>query len=579
MNDSGGGSHSGLTVTGSNVGRPTGGVDTGHTHHVQVQRRLVPIIFVPGIMGSRLEHGDGPGAGEKKWDPDSKGFMFNNFVSLTQAYPKKKKDLLIGGTYHRDGYLRPALNDAEHNKKVGLSPLEIARGWGGVFWGSYGSYLRTLAAATGGAGAAVGNIAGRPAVLTEMPVFAYPYNWTGSCAVAGASLAQRIPAIIDQAKREIGAPGIECPGVIVVTHSMGGLVARAACRLSNAEGRVLGVVHGVQPAVGAAAAYWRMKAGFPRSGIADVQAMALGKDGPEVVALLANMPGGLELLPSAEYRGANGEAAWLNWPMTDGTTKHLPTGGDPYTEIYQQFGVEWGLVPDAAWLAPTRDGTVVRSPLPAPLPSAVGRFGVPKIGGASAVSPVWVEYVNRVARASAFHQHIARYQHPRSYHFWGIGGASTPATVSFTSMQLRPATLDDPNYTVLYGAIPRADADSSDEAVVNWRSQQACNVLNMQAFNSGEYQFWQPIARNGQTDYELGLHGKVWNCVLRPGTDSGDGTVPAGSGGALAHGHPAANVSAFVGIDHEGAYRVAGTQAFVMRALRALTASAAPAKR
>lgn len=116
---------------------------------------------------------------------------------------------------------------------------------------------------------------------------------------------------------------------ILVTHSMGGLVARAAMKLSGAEGQVFGVVHGVQPAYGAPAAYMRMKAGFEGSDITGrIASRFLGPTGRDVTALLANAIGGLELLPdnypTRAFRGflRDGEGsdmqAVLQDPVGDG---------------------------------------------------------------------------------------------------------------------------------------------------------------------------------------------------------------------------------------------------------------------
>lgn len=84
--------------------------------------------------------------------------------------------------------------------------------------------------------------------------------------------------------------------VILVTHSMGGLVARALTQLHGYE-RVLGVVHGVQPATGSSTIYHHMRCGY--EGIAQV---VLGRNAGEVTAVVANSAGALELAPSAEYR-------------------------------------------------------------------------------------------------------------------------------------------------------------------------------------------------------------------------------------------------------------------------------------
>ncbi len=166
-----------------------------------------------------------------------------------------------------------------------------------------------------------------------------------------------------------------CHQVILITHSMGGLDARSACMLHGAESKVLGVVHGVQPALGSPAAYWRMKGGFDRPGdapgeeggfmsylrnplktflrkpLGTVGAWVLGTDGEEVTSLLGNMPGGLELLPNHLYTDNAGKKSWLSFPAADGVgVVELPKN-DPYSEIYLAKDVFYRLV-NPAWLDP-----------------------------------------------------------------------------------------------------------------------------------------------------------------------------------------------------------------------------------
>jgi hypothetical protein len=128
--------------------------------------------------------------------------------------------------------------------------------------------------------------------------------------------------------------------VIVVTHSMGGLVSRSLTEIHQCE-KVLGVTHGVQPATGAPATYKRMRAGFEGA-----EQVFLGRNAADVVAILSQAPGGLELLPTADY---NDGKPWLR--LRDKRTgadvmSPLPINGDPYSEIY--LSPAWyGLVPDS----------------------------------------------------------------------------------------------------------------------------------------------------------------------------------------------------------------------------------------
>ncbi|WP_455908694.1 PGAP1-like alpha/beta domain-containing protein, partial [Serratia proteamaculans] len=86
--------------------------------------------------------------------------------------------------------------------------------------------------------------------------------------------------------------------VIIVTHSMGGLVARYASQVSGAKDKILGIVHGVIPDLGSPAAYRRMKVGAKQEGMAGA---VLGNTAEELMPVLARAPAPLQLLPSAKY--------------------------------------------------------------------------------------------------------------------------------------------------------------------------------------------------------------------------------------------------------------------------------------
>jgi pimeloyl-ACP methyl ester carboxylesterase len=178
-------------------------------------------------------------------------------------------------------------------------------------------------------------------------------NGTCSNNDSGKELSKFINAVIEE-----NNTWTVCRQVILVTHSMGGLVARSACKLHGAEGKVLGVVHGAQPAYGAPAAYQRMKHGFRDLNgsmwdwlvkpVDKIAQRVLGNNGKAVTILLANMPGGLELLPNQLYTTNDGSAQWLHCTDHRGASVSLPRS-DPYGEIYEEKGAAWRLV-NPKWL-------------------------------------------------------------------------------------------------------------------------------------------------------------------------------------------------------------------------------------
>lgn len=121
---------------------------------------------------------------------------------------------------------------------------------------------------------------------------------------------------------------------------------------------VLGIVHGVQPAIGAAAAYKRMRAGFEDPGMmsnpeGSIGAKVAGNFGDEVTAVLANAPGGLQLLPTGAYGGDWLQVRYQDRILLSLPTKDAETGkADPYKDIYKLRGKWYGLIANEKWINP-----------------------------------------------------------------------------------------------------------------------------------------------------------------------------------------------------------------------------------
>jgi pimeloyl-ACP methyl ester carboxylesterase len=512
------------------VDLPIRGLETNQRHTIILQRIWVPILFVPGIMGSRLCLSAGPE--RKVWDPDDAVFMARQFFRADAA---AKKALVIGEEFNQNR-LRPLNTDPKHNRTyLSAHPGAAERGWGGVFWEVYGPILEHLS---------------RTDTWSEwmqfhfrMPVHAFGYNWTASNQVSGDQLAREIDALI----RRYRDAGRDCEQVILVTHSMGGLVARAALLQPGVAEKVLGVVHGVQPATGSPAAYWRMRAGFPREGLLRdfkewAAANVLGRSGPEVTALLGNMPGGLELLPTAAYRRrlvANvHEREWLVYPQGGEPPARHPRR-DPFAEIYAEARGRWRLVVDPAWLAPEAGGDRSRA------------------------QSAWREYLLRIDDARAFHDQLGLRQHPRSYHFYGTGADRypTPATVRFRARRVRyDAVIPARGNPNLAGGLPPRPRPAAA----------VCADLNARERNRGGYVEYQPIPREGRTDYPLQPSDEVLCVEMLDPRGSGDATVPEESGSALCHAQGTLGHAAFPDIAHEKAFTYQAVQRYVVECIEAL---------
>ena len=316
----------------------------------------VPVILLPGIMGSRLRQS----GGDMAWDPDSTVFMARRYLwnAGTGSRPwggavndarvaeaaAARKDLLVGPSFD-EGYLQPA----EYDPLSGLTSDQILHNWGSVV---QMAYLPTLQHISQGSFRLQLETAIRqrnPSFsLVRMPVYACGYNWSASNEASGRYAARKISRWVEAERQWASENGAQCPGAILVTHSMGGFVARAACLQGGAAGDVFAVLSTVMPTDGAAAAYKRFHFGFERPGALGAMAtyLVLGRDGALVTALLGHMPGAQELLPNKRYRDNAGNTKWLAilnpernavGRFISGDAPHLELpNSNPYTEIYRQ---------------------------------------------------------------------------------------------------------------------------------------------------------------------------------------------------------------------------------------------------
>jgi hypothetical protein len=503
-------------------------IEVGKPLDVEVQKETIPIVFVPGIMGSRLKKD-----GKRVWDPDDKFFMFRKYGTVFTGAASKKAALI--GDEFDPAALQPIEDDLKQAKKFAevdaQTPPEWGtaseRGWTTVFWGGYGEILMKLQAKET-----------FPAPLRaffDFPVYACGYNWAASNIDAGKALAERIRQIVSKHQSKDGL----CQKVIVITHSMGGLATRWAVEKEGVKDQVLGVIHGVQPALGSAAAYWRMKAGFERSKVMGFElpnpaAWVLGTNGAEVTALLGWMPGGLQLLPAPDYTDNGGSADWLR--LCDHEGKVLAAyGADAYDQIYKNEdpAAYWRLV-DKRYLLP-EDKTRVKPVV------------------------AWSKFCDKVDHARRFHKHLSGKAHPETQAFYGSGK--------------KHASCDRAEYrAVVYDWRAAAKDARTIGTVVTLAAAPGVGtalLLGIEILTRTD--MWQ--LRGGfktsvETDkgtihVELQHPADVAKRDTDPhGTGAGDGTVPESSGMALKQTGDAVRgervAQALEGIEHEPAYHSRG---------------------
>lgn len=268
--------------------------------------QVTPVIFVPGVMGSRLQL-DGT-----TWDPDAPlKNMLLGWAARDPVDSAKLLDVRGGGT-------APTLNEPipfeerlaaiwkaiDPDKSEGYYGNE--RGWSGVARSFYYELLVSLEV----------HFNTFPFVPGAHPVYAFGYDWRKSNADSGSKLAKKIDEVISL---HSGASK-----VVLVTHSMGGLVARHACHAQGgkAGSKVKGVVHVVQPVNGAVQAYRRFAEGVEADRGAFWEASknafagVLGGSSWGYTLLMSGTDGPVQLLPNQVYNG------WLTAP--DGTP--VPAG-------------------------------------------------------------------------------------------------------------------------------------------------------------------------------------------------------------------------------------------------------------
>lgn len=234
--------------------------------------RKVPIIFVPGVMGSRLHF---PSVNED-WDTDSTWAMLH-WVRISAETARQEM-----------GWRAPAQVMTTNS---GLTPLETQHGWAGVGFGSPAFYVNFLR-----------HLVGLTSLCATCPVYAVGYDWRQSNKDSGSALDSQISTILSAEQAD---------NFILISHSMGGLVSRSCLQSSGNAGKLLGVIHVVQPATGAVVFYRRMYTGAI-SAIDGGQALAWiqGANARDFATMLSGLRGPCELIPTNDYRDTGG-ADWL----------------------------------------------------------------------------------------------------------------------------------------------------------------------------------------------------------------------------------------------------------------------------
>ncbi|WP_338485016.1 alpha/beta hydrolase [Pseudomonas trivialis] len=562
---------------------------TDPVHCILPPDGVLPVIFVPGIMGSNLkskpaeqESEDQGEEGVPIWRLDA-GFLgknmwlAKNWIFKTAGERQKilhpvraTVDNKGAVPRHSVGTVIAQSGSDKKQTTMALTKRYQERGWGEVSETSYHAFLlwledamnneflphkwpqfdiqpehlHTVAVEPGptqitqlkpelpiampGLGATLA--AQLPSIISDelvargdyrMPVHACGYNWLDSNDSAASRLAERINELMHQYGRN-------CQQVILVTHSMGGLVARRCAQLPGMADKIAGVVHGVMPATGAPVAYRRCKVGM--SDEDPIAGAVIGPSGQEVTAVFAQAPGALQLLPTQDYT-----PGWLRLVDERGAPvmPRQPVK-DPYEEIYLRRDRWWGLLREE-WLAPKGGHPIT-----------------------------WETFARNIRKAGSFHQRIAGSYHPQTYVYYG-NDDKHPSFESITWEMQRGSRLNGPNAS-------RPDAFT----VSSLQMHEVRDDGRSPIYVGGQAEAIAPP--RGDPDMPVKtVQTSYWELHCRMQDGAGDGTVPVSSGRApvmLARKDSIRQQVQAPGFDHEASYGNPLTQQFTLYSLIKIAAKA-----
>lgn len=495
--------------------------------------KVIPVIVVPGIMGSNLRAATSPAKrankalnpGEAAWRAPNGAFEGLYAARIwKKRRPKARQQILDASTLEVDN--RGEIHLPLEARNYGMSEKEVRDlHWGEVHWDSYGGLLYGLHVGLNHTFDIdpLDNVrvicrhwkdvmAHDPAQwgvrvidkLTEVelekhaayyyPVYACGYNWLESCAESAKRLRRRIEQIVafwNERKRA-------CQKVILVTHSMGGLVARACAK--QVPDQVLGVIHGAMPALGAPVCYRRIACGTekwsPSNGKiankeAECVAEILGEQPEATMAVMATSPGALELLPNHLY-----PKPWLHVHVVSRVNNkdvardvmQLP-GANPY-DLYRDMDSWFRLVDPQ-------------------LADPAGKYGGSEL---SVKGAIW----DAIKTAEFFHREtLGEYYHPNTYAFYGA----------------------DPNQQA-FGAVHWMARDPANGGVFTEANLRTATRVGYEPSGG------RRVRVEGRNDLHF---------VPARQDAAGDGTVPYQSG--IAPKEHAKQVFEIRGFDHQGAFK------------------------
>ena len=331
-----------------------------------IKKTIVPVIFIPGIFGSRLEN---PGGEDKDscfiWDP-------NRTISLMDSYAKSVTSIFMqrywsdkeindkvtrlhntaavvmkdhrydGKKNKNESIIRHIQNSPTFSRLTKQYDFKTLKGNEWIDRSEGGSVFTELANQVAkeeyerrcqrGWYGVLDDYDPLLEALHELrdsefiyPVYAFGYDWRYDLDQAAEKLVTKINEVrAIQDYPDFGEQGKEYekihPKALIVTHSQGSMVARYALKKLGAEGKVQAVIHLNQPTTGAPVLYRRFVTGtgsermpFSFGSILDnisdrVFGAILGNNPYHFTCMAAPLTGALALLPTNDYIVQAGQA-------------------------------------------------------------------------------------------------------------------------------------------------------------------------------------------------------------------------------------------------------------------------------
>ncbi len=290
--------------------------------HASTEERRIPIIIVPGFMGTRLFD---PASQKLVWNPTGGGF---GGEAPGDFAADSTRLLNLAPLFPAEPFADASATETADNKTV--------RHYSNVVPDYYRDLCFELAKLSGAADPEAGTPPWR------VVVYVCGYDWRLSSALA----ATRLQSVVSEARAEHGNEK-----VILVAHCQGGLVSRYYSRKLGGRGSIRAMFLIGSPILGAVSSYTMMKQGVPLD-TGDWRSlfvrgrMMLGQNASR--DLLRAFPAAYEMLPTRVFSQNN--KTWLTFDATQSGYPYK-SGGEPtplqdtttdFPQIYKDIFVGFG---------------------------------------------------------------------------------------------------------------------------------------------------------------------------------------------------------------------------------------------